>query len=218
MRVYVPLSGGVGRPVAVVQRCGPPLVLCVVAMPQGLNFLDGGGRVGALMRAHDWSKSPLGTPDTWPLTLRTVVALLLHSRFPMFVAWGEALGFLYNDSYAEILGAKHPAALGARFHDVWPEIWDDIAPLIDAAMEGRATFSENLPLTMNRKGFDEQTWFTFSYSPVHDETGRVAGMFCAVQEMTGQVVAAERQRFLLQLEERLAEAEQADAAMNAAVT
>ena len=104
------------------------------------------------MRAHDWSTSPLGTPETWPLTLRTVVALLLHSRFPMFVAWGSDLGFLYNDSYAEILGAKHPSALGSRFHDIWSEIWPDISPLVDAAMAGEATYREDLPLFMNRKG------------------------------------------------------------------
>ena len=149
-------------------------------MNQSLDFLAGGGSTGALMRAHDWSGSPLGPPDTWPQSLRTVVGLLLQSQFPMFVAWGPDLGFLYNDPYAEILGAKHPRALGRRFHDIWSEIWPDISPLIDAAMAGQATYREDLPLVMNRKGYDEQTWFTFSYSPVRDESGKVAGMFCAV--------------------------------------
>ena len=153
------------------------------------DFLPGGGRVGALMRAHDWSTSPLGPPESWPQSLRTVVALLLHSRFPMFVAWGPELGFLYNDSYAEILGAKHPAALGRRFQEIWSEIWSDISPLIDAAMAGEATYREDLPLLMNRKGYDEQTWFTFSYSPVRGDTGAVAGMFCAVSETTEKVLA-----------------------------
>jgi hypothetical protein len=86
-------------------------------MTQPLEFVTGGGAVGALMRAHDWATSPLGSPETWPQALRTTVALLLESRFPMFVAWGPELGFLYNDSYAEILGAKHPRALGRRFHE-----------------------------------------------------------------------------------------------------
>ena len=158
-------------------------------MSQPLDFLAGGGRTGALMRAHDWSGSPLGPPETWPHSLRTVVALLLQSQFPMFVAWGADLGFLYNDPYAEILGAKHPRALGRRFHDIWSEIWPDISPLIDAAMAGHATYREDLPLVMNRKGFDEQTWFTFSYSPVRDESGTVAGMFCAVSETTQKVLA-----------------------------
>ena len=155
-------------------------------------ILKGGGETGALMRAHDWSKSPLGSPLEWPQSLRSVVGLLLNSRFPMFVAWGDELGFLYNDAYAEILGAKHPLAIGARFRDIWSEIWDDISPLIDAAMAGEASYRENLPLVMNRKGFDEQTWFTFSYSPVRDERGSVAGMFCACSETTDTVLAQRR--------------------------
>jgi len=158
-------------------------------MTQPLEFVTGGGAVGALMRAHDWATSPLGRPDTWPQALRTTVALLLESRFPMFVAWGPELGFLYNDPYAEILGAKHPSALGRRFYDIWSEIWPDISPLIDAAMAGHATYREDLPLVMNRKGYNEQTWFTFSYSPIRDETGQVAGMFCAVSETTPRVTA-----------------------------
>ncbi|HZJ30966.1 MAG TPA: PAS domain-containing protein, partial [Vicinamibacterales bacterium] len=158
-------------------------------MIQPLEFVTGGGAVGALMRAHDWATSPLGSPETWPQALRTTVALLLESRFPMFVAWGPELGFLYNDSYAEILGAKHPRALGRRFYDIWSEIWPDISPLIDAAMAGQATYREDLPLLMNRKGYDEQTWFTFSYSPIRDETGQVTGMFCAVSETTPRVLA-----------------------------
>jgi PAS domain S-box-containing protein len=161
---------------------------------QPFEFLAGGGTVGALMRSKDWSTSPLGPPDTWPPSLRTIVGLLLQSRFPMFVAWGPELGFLYNDPYAEILGAKHPAALGKRFHDIWSEIWSDISPLIDAAMAGQATYREDLPLVMNRKGYDEQTWFTFSYSPVRDESGKVAGMFCAVSETTQTVLAEQALR------------------------
>ena len=164
------------------QQVGPP------------GFLAGGGEVGALMRRHDWSASPLGDPSTWPQSLRSVVGLLLGSKFPMFVAWGGDLGFLYNDPYAQILGAKHPRALGRCFRDIWSEIWPDIEPLIDAALAGQATFQENLPLVMNRQGFDEQTWFTFSYSPVRDESGAVAGMFCACVETTEQVAAERRLR------------------------
>ncbi|HKC56057.1 MAG TPA: PAS domain-containing protein [Vicinamibacterales bacterium] len=167
---------------------------------QPLEFPEGGGKVGALMRAHDWSASPLGHPATWPRSLRTVVGLLLQSQFPMFVAWGDALGFLYNDSYAEILGAKHPRALGRRFHEIWSEIWPDISPLIDAAMAGQATYREDLPLVLNRRGYDEQAWFTFSYSPVRDDHGKVAGMFCAVSETTSRIIA---ERALRELNETL---------------
>jgi PAS domain S-box-containing protein len=152
------------------------------------------------MRSQDWSGSPLGPPGTWPQSLRTVVSLLLQSRFPMFVAWGTELGFLYNDSYAEILGAKHPRALGKRFQEIWSEIWSDISPLIDAAMAGEASYREDLPLVMNRKGYDEQTWFTFSYSPVRDDDGHVAGMFCAVSETTQKVLG---ERALRELNETL---------------
>src|SRR4029079_9281248 len=159
------------------------------------------------MRAHDWSASPLGAPETWPQSLRSVVGLLLQSRFPMFVAWGKDLGFVYNDSYAEILGAKHPRALGRRFYDIWSEIWPDISALIDAAMAGHATYREDLPLVMNRRGYDEQTWFTFSYSPVRDESAKVAGMFCAVSETTQKVLAERALRDLNEtLERRVKEA------------
>ncbi|MEO6745798.1 MAG: PAS domain-containing protein [Caldimonas sp.] len=147
--------------------------------------------MAALMREHDWSQSPLGCPAEWPQALRSVVGLMLESRVAMFVAWGPELGFLYNDPYIEVLGAKHPRALGRRFEDIWREIWPDIHPLIEAAMSGHAIYREDLPLLMNRQGHDEQTWFTFSYSPVRDDDGAVAGMFCACWDTT-QKFHAER--------------------------
>lgn len=131
-----------------------------VPPPAAAAFPTGGGEMGARMRMHDWSGSPLGPPASWPPALRTTVGLMLGSSFPMFLAWGPRLGFLYNDAYAEILGARHPQALGRPFQDIWPEIWSDIRPLIDRALAGEATFSENLPLTMRRRGYDEPTWFT----------------------------------------------------------
>jgi signal transduction histidine kinase/ActR/RegA family two-component response regulator len=157
-----------------------------------LVFLSGGGDVGALMREKDWSGSPLGPPQLWPQSLRSVVGLLLNSKFPMFVAWGPELGFLYNDAYAEILGGKHPAAIGSRFEDIWREIWPDIHPIVEKALAGQSTYHTNLPLTMNRRGYDEQTWFTFSYSPVRDESGAIAGMYCAVKETTSEVLGERR--------------------------
>jgi PAS domain S-box-containing protein len=154
-----------------------------------LMFLSGGGEVGAMMRTQDWSESPLGHPHTWPQALRTVVGLMLNSGFPMFVAWGEELGFLYNDPYREILGDKHPRAMGRPFHDIWSEIWDDISPLIERALKGEATYVDRLLLIMHRHGYDEPTWFTFSYSPVRDEHGVIHGMHCACVEVTEQVLA-----------------------------
>jgi signal transduction histidine kinase/ActR/RegA family two-component response regulator len=154
-----------------------------------LMFLSGGGEVGAMMRTQDWSESPLGHPRTWPQALRIVVGLMLNSKFPMFVAWGKELGFLYNDPYREVLGDKHPRALGRRFYDIWSEIWHDISPLIDRALNGEATYANRLLLVMNRHGYDEPTWFTFSYSPVRDEHGAIQGMHCACVEVTEQVLA-----------------------------
>ncbi|WP_462114995.1 hybrid sensor histidine kinase/response regulator, partial [Lysobacter xanthus] len=160
-----------------------------MALAANLRFLEAPGDVAALMRAHDWSASPLGDPEHWPQSLRSVTSLMLRSKFPMFVAWGPELGFLYNDPYAEILGTKHPSALGRPFEEIWSEIWDDIVPLVRRALDGEATYVENLPLTMHRRGFDESTWFTFSYSPVIDDAGDIAGMYCACTETTAAVLA-----------------------------
>jgi PAS domain S-box-containing protein len=152
---------------------------------------SGAGRtpMGELLRLHGWEQSPLGSPETWTRELHTIVDLMLGSKFPMFVAYGPQLGLLYNDAYAEVLGAKHPAALGRRFEEVWSEIWHEILPIVEGAMQGRSSFHKNLPLEMNRKGYLEKTWFTFSYSPVRDEDGVVRGMFCACTETTDQVLA-----------------------------
>jgi two-component sensor histidine kinase/PAS domain-containing protein len=164
-----------------------------------LPFLAGGGQVGELIRSWDWSTSPLGHPSTWPPPLCSAVSLMLNSKFPMFIAWGPELGLIYNDAYSAILGAKHPQAMGGRFEDVWREIWPDLVQLVDRALDGKASWLDDLPLTMNRHGFDEETWFTFSYSPLRDERGEVRGLFCACTETTEKVQAlrinaAERER------------------------
>jgi PAS domain S-box-containing protein len=163
----------------------------VTAVPD-LGFLAGGGELGALMRGHDWTGSPLGPPAGWPQSLRTAVSILINSRHPMFVAWGPELAFLYNDGYRPILAAKHPAALGRPFHDVWPEIWPDIYPLIERALGGDATWSDDLRLVMERSGHPEETYFTFSYSLIRNEEGGVGGMFCACTETTSRVLAERR--------------------------
>ncbi|WP_052480777.1 hybrid sensor histidine kinase/response regulator [Gilvimarinus agarilyticus] len=161
--------------------------------PLSATAYFGDGAVAALMRTHDWSQSSLGHPDTWPQVLRTVTSLILNSKFPMFLAWGPELALLYNDAYVDMLANKHPASLGRPFEEVWSEIWEDIVPIVEQAMTGQASFHENLPLTMTRKGYQESTWFTFSYSSIYAENGKVAGMYCACTETTQQVLA-ERQR------------------------
>src|SRR4051794_21310780 len=159
-----------------------------------LAFLADGGEMGERIRGFDWSSSPLGPPEHWPQALKTGVGILLSSRFPMFIAWGPELRFLYNDAYAEVLGGKHPAALGHAFEDIWADIWSDIEPLVRRALAGEATYWDNLPLTMTRKGYSEQTWFTFSYSPLRDRDGQVAGMFCACVETTDRRLTEEALR------------------------
>jgi len=167
------------------------------------DFITAGGEMGALMRGHDWSVSPVGSPGTWPQALRGAVSLMLHSKFPMFVLWGPARAFLYNDAYIPILGRKHPDALGRGMFEVWPEVRSAIAPIIDRAYAGQASFFEDMPVVLERDSYPEQTYFTFSYSPIYDGNGIIAGAFCTCTETTKKVVAEQRQTFQLTLESRL---------------
>lgn len=148
--------------------------------------------MGELTRKYDWSETSLGRPDQWPQSLRTAVSLLLNSQFPMFVWWGKELTTIYNDSYKIIAGDKHPGLLGKSGRDAWAEIWDDLAPLVEKVFSGASTWSEDLLLYINRRGFVEETYFTFSYSPVLDESGTVGGLFCAVVETTEKVVSRKK--------------------------
>ncbi|MGB9107698.1 MAG: PAS domain-containing protein, partial [Telluria sp.] len=156
-----------------------------------------------LLGAHDWRSSPLGPPDAWAPELATAVAMALSSTFPMFVALGPQRVFLYNDAYIPVLGDKHPSAFGAPFHRVWWEIWADLGPIAERAMAGQSSFLEDMPLTMERKGYTEQTYFTFSYSPLHDGEGRVMGMYCTCIETTARVHAERRAAFELKVADAL---------------
>ena len=148
--------------------------------------------MAARMRAHDWSSTPLGPPADWPQSLQTAVSLMLAAKQAMFIAWGPHLAFLYNDAYAPIFGIKHPGALGRPFADVWSDIWDQIKPLVDSTLAGQASWHEDLHIPMRRHGYLEDAWFSFSYTPLRDERGRTAGMFCAATETTSKVVAERR--------------------------
>ncbi len=147
--------------------------------------------MGELMRTKDWSKSSLGEPESWPNTLKILVSIILNSQFPMFVWWGPELITFYNDSYISIAGEKHPSLLGRSGKQAWSEIWDVVGPLADTVMkEGKSTWAEDQVLYINRKGYTEETYFTFSYSPVIDEAGQVKGVFCACTETTNKVLSA----------------------------
>ncbi|MFN3688422.1 MAG: PAS domain S-box protein [Salinarimonas sp.] len=156
--------------------------------------MKGGGETGALLRAHDWARSPLGPPETWPQALTTLVAVMLGSQQPMFVVWGPERTLLYNDPYAEILDAKHPAALGCDFLAVWAEIRADLEPIVAQAYAGIPVHMDDIELLLERKGYREETHFSFSYTPVRDEAGAVAGFLCPCNETTAQVMAERRRR------------------------
>ena len=156
------------------------------------SFLAGGGAAGGLARAFDWPATRLGRPDAWPLPLQTLVGVMLGADQPMFIAWGPDGILLYNDAYAEILGRRHPGAFGQPFLSVWPEIRNDLMPILAQAFAGVPVNRDHIALLVERNGFPEETHFAFSYTPVRDGTGGVAGIFCACMETTRQVVAERR--------------------------
>jgi PAS domain S-box-containing protein len=167
---------------------------------------SGGGEMGSLMRSFDWSQTAVGPVAGWPQSLKTAVGIVLASRFAMFVWWGRELVNLYNDSYRECLGSKHPAALGKRAREVWAEIWDQIGPRADAVLlRGESTFDDALLLLLERHGYLEETYFTFSYSPLPDDKGEVGGLFCAVTEETRRIIGERRLRVLREIAAAMAE-------------
>lgn len=143
------------------------------------------------IRNYDWAHHPLGPIDQWSMALRFAVETVLSSRFPKTLAWGDGLFTIYNDAFRPILGQK-PEALGRPFSEVWAEVWTEVQPFAQRAFNGESPFIEDLPLIINRNGYDEQAYFTFSYSPMRDEAGVVVGMLDTVIETTGKV-NAERQ-------------------------
>ena len=159
------------------------------------RFLNGGGAMSVAIRDYDWGSTPLGRIDDWPASLKISVGLVLSSRFPKCIAWGPHLISIYNDAFRPILGDK-PETLGRPFNEIWSEVWDSVGPIAEKAFAGEATFIEDLPLTINRFGYPEQTYFTFCYSPIRDETGQVRGMMDTVIETTGKIVAERNVRLL----------------------
>src|SRR5689334_21908046 len=161
------------------------------------GFLAGGGELGALIRAMDWTRTPLGPSRDWPRSLKTAVRIMLTSRQPIWIGWGRDLTYLYNDPYKSIIGGKHPWALGRPTSEVWHEIWRDIAPMLETALGGdQGTYVEAQLLIMERHGYPEETYYTFSYSPIPGDDGRPGGLICANTDDTQRVIG-ERQLALL---------------------
>jgi signal transduction histidine kinase len=180
------------------------------------DAFPGNSEMARRMREFDWSKTSLGPVERWPQPLRTSVSTCLDCAFPIVLWWGPDLAILYNDEYGQILGAKHPAALGQRGADVWSEIWDVIGPMLSHVYEhAEATRSRDLLLHIDR-GYVEEAYFSFSYSPIHSDGGKVGGIFCPVIETTEKVIGERRLRTLRDLAARCKGAASEDAAYAAA--
>jgi anti-anti-sigma factor len=172
------------------------------------NVFARGGELGRIMAGWDWAATSVGRPETWPSALRNVVRILLGSRFSMWMGWGPELAFFYNDAYQrDTLRAKHPWAIGRPAHEVWAEIWEDIGPRISSVLEtGEATWDEDLLLILERSGYPEETYHTFSYSPLADDTGAIPGFLCVVTENTDRVLGERRMSTLRALSSAVATA------------
>ena len=173
--------------------------------------------MAARMRQLNWSATALGPVQCWPQSLRTSVSTCLNCAFPIVLWWGPELAILYNDEYRQILGPeKHPAALGEPGAKVWAEIWDVIEPmLMQVYSRGEATRSRDLLLHIDR-GYLEEAYFSFSYSPIYDDDGRIGGIFCPVIETTEKVIGERRLRTLRDLAARCKGAESEEATFDAA--
>jgi signal transduction histidine kinase/DNA-binding response OmpR family regulator len=172
-----------------------------------LSFIAGSGEMARKIRAYDWANSPLGPSADWPQSLKTVVRIMLTSRYAMWMAWGPNLTFFCNDAYLPTVGIKRDWVLGSRSDKVWEEIWPDIGPRIDHVLKtGEATWDDGLLLFLERSGFAEETYHTFSYSPLADDDGHIAGMLCVVTEVTERTVGERRLSLLTTLGTQLAAA------------
>jgi signal transduction histidine kinase/ActR/RegA family two-component response regulator len=171
-----------------------------------LSFLSGGGDMGARIRAHDWRSTPIGDPAEWPQALKTLVSLMLASEQPMFLAWGADRAWLYNDAFVPILGAKHPGALGRpALEEVWKEARDVLAPLFERVFAGEPVHMDDFGLMLDRNGRLEEAHFAFSYTPVRDESGVVAGLFGACIETTDRILASRREMAALERQRQMFE-------------
>jgi signal transduction histidine kinase len=161
---------------------------------------SGGGALGDLFRATDWSQTPLGPVSGWPLSLRSGVQTVLSSRYPMLLLWGDQLTQLYNDAYAELIGDKHPAALGDDVRRTLAEGWDVLEPLISDAMRtGVASWVPALQLLLERSGYREEAYFSVSHAPARDDDGVTVGVLTVCSEVTTQVVSERRLSILRDL-------------------
>ncbi|GMU08239.1 ATP-binding protein [Corallococcus caeni] len=196
-----------------------PQPLSPFISPSEERHFAGGGEMGELVRSMDWSRTPLGPPRDWPISLKTMAGVVLHNRFPMLMWWGPELIQIYNDAYRPVLGLKHPSSMGAPGEQVWQEIWDVVGPMARGVLHGGpATWSENLELFINSRGFVEETFHTFSYSPIPDEEGGVGGVLVTVRETTQEVQHDRQLRMLRDLAARSADAKSPEQACHTSLS
>jgi hypothetical protein len=161
------------------------------------SLFVGGGEMASLMRSYNWETHPLGSPEGWPESLKTMMRLMLQSEFPMFIWWSEGLYMFHNDAYLPALGEKHPRALGASAREMWAEIWWQIGGIVEKIFEeGTPFYAKEMQIVLERKGFSEETYWTFSYSPAPKDEGGVGGIFCACNEVTSTVLGQRRLRVI----------------------
>jgi signal transduction histidine kinase/CheY-like chemotaxis protein len=177
----------------------PPIQSVITAPPAESSWLVGGGAMGKFLREKDWSDSPLGPIGDWPASLRTTVSLVLNSNFPISLAWGTNHTQIYNDGYWLICGDKHPDAMGQDFSECWASAFPVIGDAFYRALSGETAFLEDQRMFLDRLGYLEEAFFTFSFSPIRDETGQVAGLFHPVTETTSKMVGQRRTRTLRDL-------------------
>ncbi|QUT05112.1 PAS domain S-box protein [Sphingobium phenoxybenzoativorans] len=163
------------------------------------DIFPGTSEMARVMREHDWSATPLGPPAQWPEALKIPLRMLLTTRFEMWLGWGPDLHFFYNDAYIPTLGIKHPAMLGHPFREVWSEVYDEVAEQVEVVRKGESTWNKALLLLLERSGFPEETYHSFSYSPLHQADGAVGGLLCIVNEETARVIGERRLETLRQL-------------------
>jgi signal transduction histidine kinase/HPt (histidine-containing phosphotransfer) domain-containing protein len=162
----------------------------------GTDWLIGGGEMAKLIKAKDWSQTPLGPIELWPQSLRTVVSLVQASNAPISLAWGPHHVQIYNDGYWPICGEKHPVSMGQDYRECWAAPWSVIGDAYESARAGKSAYLENMRMFLDRYGFLEETWFTFSFSPITDESGEIAGLFHPVTELTAQSLSERRTQTL----------------------
>src|SRR5437867_4455861 len=170
------------------------------------DWLVGGGEMARVIKAKDWSKTPLGPMDSWPQSLRTTVSLVQASNSPISLAWGPGHVQIYNDGYWPICGAKHPNSMGQDFRECWASAFPVIGEAYATAWSGQSAYLEKMRMFLDRFGFLEETWFTFSFSPITDESGGVGGLFHPVTEMTSQMLSERRTKTLRDLASRAGKA------------